>query len=200
MQGSPSGWSWWTVWRHLQLVAASPERCLRFLCGRSAHTGVQKHWQKTHSFTTILALFAEIKNVIHSSLSNTTQYLISEYSCSFPCSQASLVKMISRNHLKELAIPRHILFKKSGLLCQPMRAQELCESRGGHPGLPIPNNPYGLCGRKATMHDASLLGRTERRAQNKNFKSRSLVENAPLVCLFSIPFSLIFHLESNFNK
>ena len=31
------------------------------------------------------------------------------------------------------------------------RAQELCERRGGHPGLPVPNSPYGLCGRKATL-------------------------------------------------
>ena len=30
-------------------------------------------------------------------------------------------------------------------------AQELCESRGGRPGLPIPNSPYSLCGRKATL-------------------------------------------------
>ena len=29
--------------------------------------------------------------------------------------------------------------------------QELCESRGGRPGLLIPNNPYGLCGHKATF-------------------------------------------------
>ena len=28
-------------------------------------------------------------------------------------------------------------------------AQELCESRGGRPGLPVLNGPYGLCGRKA---------------------------------------------------
>ena len=27
-------------------------------------------------------------------------------------------------------------------------AQELCDSRGGHPGLPVLNSPYGLCGRK----------------------------------------------------
>ena len=31
------------------------------------------------------------------------------------------------------------------------RAQELCESRGGRPGLPVPNSPYSLCGRKATL-------------------------------------------------
>ena len=26
-----------------------------------------------------------------------------------------------------------------------VRVQELCESRGGHPGLPVPNTPYCLC-------------------------------------------------------
>ena len=31
-------------------------------------------------------------------------------------------------------------------------AQELCESRGGRPGLPVPNGPYGLCGRNATLN------------------------------------------------
>ena len=31
------------------------------------------------------------------------------------------------------------------------RAQELCESRGGRPGLPVLNSPYGLCGRKAIL-------------------------------------------------
>ena len=30
--------------------------------------------------------------------------------------------------------------------------QELCESRGGRPGLPAPNSPYGLCRRKATLN------------------------------------------------
>ena len=33
-----------------------------------------------------------------------------------------------------------------------VRAQELCESRGGRPGFPVPNKPYGLCGRKATLN------------------------------------------------
>ena len=39
------------------------------------------------------------------------------------------------------------------------RAQELCESRGGRPGLPVPNGPYGLCGRKATwnLSDAIVI-------------------------------------------
>ena len=33
-----------------------------------------------------------------------------------------------------------------------LRAQELCESRGGRPGLPIPNKPHGFCGRKTTLN------------------------------------------------
>ena len=32
------------------------------------------------------------------------------------------------------------------------RAQELCEIRGGRPGLPVPNNPYGLFGCSATVN------------------------------------------------
>ena len=31
-------------------------------------------------------------------------------------------------------------------------AQELCENRGGRPGVPVPNSPYGLCGCKATLN------------------------------------------------
>ena len=37
------------------------------------------------------------------------------------------------------------------------RAHELCESRGGHLGLPVPNSPYGLCGRKATLNSNHSL-------------------------------------------
>ena len=28
----------------------------------------------------------------------------------------------------------------------------VCESRGGRPGLPVPNKPDGFCGRKATLN------------------------------------------------
>ena len=28
----------------------------------------------------------------------------------------------------------------------------MCESRGARPGLPVPNSPLGLCGRKATLN------------------------------------------------
>ena len=36
------------------------------------------------------------------------------------------------------------------------RTKELCESRGGRPGLPVPNSLYGLCGRKATLNSAGV--------------------------------------------
>jgi len=32
------------------------------------------------------------------------------------------------------------------------RTQVLCESRGGPPGLPVPNRPYGLFRCKATLN------------------------------------------------
>ena len=38
------------------------------------------------------------------------------------------------------------------------RAQDLCESRGGRPGLPVPNSPYGLCGRKAQPDSGAKYG------------------------------------------
>ena len=33
-----------------------------------------------------------------------------------------------------------------------VRTQELCESGGGRPGVPVPNKPCDLCGRKATLN------------------------------------------------
>ena len=33
----------------------------------------------------------------------------------------------------------------------PLRTQGLCESRGGLPELPVPNSPYGLCGRRTEI-------------------------------------------------
>ena len=42
---------------------------------------------------------------------------------------------------------------------RPIRAQQLCESRGGRPGLPVPDTPCGLCGSKATLNEhPSLIG------------------------------------------
>ena len=38
-----------------------------------------------------------------------------------------------------------------------LRVQELCESRGGRPGLSVLNEPYGFCGRKGTLNHAHAL-------------------------------------------
>ena len=37
-------------------------------------------------------------------------------------------------------------------VAEASRARGLCEGRGGHPGLPVPNSLYGLCGRKVQQH------------------------------------------------
>ena len=37
-----------------------------------------------------------------------------------------------------------------------LSVQELCESRGGRPGLQVPNCQHGLCGRKATLNSNLL--------------------------------------------
>ena len=56
------------------------------------------------------------------------------------------------------------------------RAQELCESRGGRPGLPVPNSPYGLCGRKAT-----LKNRAQELCKSRGGRPRRPVPNKPTV-------------------
>ena len=38
-----------------------------------------------------------------------------------------------------------------------LKAQKLRESRGGRPGIPVPNSPYGLCGRKETLEKDEVL-------------------------------------------
>ena len=40
-------------------------------------------------------------------------------------------------------------------------AQELCESGGSRPGLPVANSPYGFFGRKATLKKMSMFRSSE---------------------------------------
>ena len=61
---------------------------------------------------------------------------------------AANVQPIVNTQLPFLSKPTH-LFKK---FFKAIRAQEMRESWGGPPGLPVPNSPYGLCGRKATLN------------------------------------------------
>ena len=51
-------------------------------------------------------------------------------------------------------IKQHLKKKKK----KNHRAQELCESRGGHHGLLVPNSPYGPRGRKATPKKSNSFG------------------------------------------
>ena len=49
-----------------------------------------------------------------------------------------------------------------------IRAQELCGSRGGRPGLPVPNNPYGLREHKAALSlEAADMNESPRHRQGK---------------------------------
>ena len=61
------------------------------------------------------------------------------------------VKVAVPNNLHGLCGRKATLNERRGLL------QELCESRGGRPGLPAPNSPYGLCGRIATLDSRTEL-------------------------------------------
>ena len=72
-------------------------------------------------------------------------------------------------------IPVFLLHDTSSPARQCLRAQELCESRGGCPGLPVPNSPYGLRGRKATL---------ELRAQSSGVVNQSI--NQSINILFYI--------------
>ena len=49
------------------------------------------------------------------------------------------------------------------------RARELCESRGGRPGLSVPNSnsPYGLCGRKATSEEEKKRKKEKKKRKEK---------------------------------
>ena len=66
---------------------------------------------------------------------------------------------------------RSLTNKAGGILVVPVRAQELCENRGGLPGLPVTKIPSCLCGRFTTRHWTrtrgilSTLRNTEVRAQ-----------------------------------
>ena len=58
-----------------------------------------------------------------------------------------------------------------------LRAQELCESRGGRPGLPVPNSPCGLCGRKSALN----RHRTQKLCESRGGRPGLPVPNNPYV-------------------
>ena len=48
---------------------------------------------------------------------------------------------------------RTYIYPNTGPCIHYCRVQEVCERRGGCPGLPSPNSLCGLCGRKATLNE-----------------------------------------------
>ena len=54
------------------------------------------------------------------------------------------------------------------------RAQELCESRGNHPGLPVPNGLCSLCGRKATLNWTQDTEKKKKKKKKKKKRKGSL--------------------------
>ena len=63
----------------------------------------------------------------------------------------------------QVDLPCRVLLKQrrkyTTLVATPNRApipKDLCESRGGSPGLPFLNSHYGLCGRKITSEEKDI--------------------------------------------
>ena len=82
-----------------------------------------------------------------------------------------------------LGSPSLIVLMVSGDVKQhlkKLRAQELCESRDGRPGLPVPKSPYGLCGRKATLNSNHALSeRAQELCESRGGRPGLPVPNSP---------------------
>jgi len=61
------------------------------------------------------------------------------------------------------------------LLLTLYQAQELCEGRGGRPGLPVHDKPYSFCGRKATMNLCIWVGIMELLRKSKSLSHRLIL-------------------------
>ena len=59
------------------------------------------------------------------------------------------------------------------------KGQELCDSRGGRPGLPVLNSPYGLCGRKATLNLTVRESEGQELCESRGGRPRLPVPNSP---------------------
>ena len=57
--------------------------------------------------------------------------------------------------------------------------QELCESGGGRPGLPVPNSPYGLCGRNATLRE--IMNERQNEARENHSENHRM---SAVFCIF----------------
>ena len=88
-------------------------------------------------------------------------------------------------------------YKLSDVQSSARRAQELCENRGGHPGLPVPNSPYHICGRKTTVNQHQTHLREPVWPSGKAGKQRDLGLN-PLRLSFLFKSCGLWTLSSGF--
>ena len=88
--------------------------------------------------------------------------------------------------------------------CRDSRAQEVCESQSGCPGLQIPNRPYALCGCKATLNlnlksghrrVGGLLSEWSILSRSTLLTLHSLLTPNSLLTLWAVqcPHSVIYH-------
>ena len=56
---------------------------------------------------------------------------------------------------------------------------ELCEGPGGRPGPPVPNGPYGLWGRKATLNLNSSIHKAQELCESGGGRPGLPVPNSP---------------------
>ena len=71
-------------------------------------------------------------------------------------------------------------------------AQEGCEGRDESPGLRVPNGPYGLCGRKATLN----MRRPELRSC---VKIEVDVQGSPSLMVFMVSVDVKRHLKKKYG-
>ena len=64
--------------------------------------------------------------------------------------------MLGQKHTPEYFVMGMYLSKMTECISHVI-VQELCESRGGHPGAVRPNEPSGFRGRKELLNHASAL-------------------------------------------
>ena len=58
------------------------------------------------------------------------------------------------------------------------RVLERCESRGGRPGLPVPNSLHGLFGREAALKKKTVLFRVLERCESRGGRPGLPVPNS----------------------
>ena len=69
-------------------------------------------------------------------------------------SSSKCPKYVRRTNIRPVknGLTASVVLKQQWTTAGSFRAQELWESWGGRPGLPIPNSPYSICGRKTTLN------------------------------------------------